>query len=43
MSSSGSDAKKQDQARERYQKLYARRSEFMKEENTGFVWLYLRK
>jgi hypothetical protein len=43
MNASDSDPKKQDEARERYQKLYARRGEFMKEDSMGFDWLYLRK
>jgi hypothetical protein len=43
MNASDGDPKKQDEARERYQKLYAQRGEFMKEDSTGFVWLYLRK
>jgi hypothetical protein len=43
MNSSESDPKKQGEARQRYQKLYSQRSEFMKEDRTGFVWLYLRK
>lgn len=30
-------------ANEEYQKLYQKRSEFMKEEMTGFVWVYLQK
>ena len=30
-------------ASEEYNKVYERRSEFMTEEMTGFVWLYLRK
>ena len=30
-------------ANEEYSKVYRKRSEFMKEEMTGFVWLYLRK
>jgi hypothetical protein len=33
----------QDKAREEYSKLYARRSEFILEERTGFIWLYLQK
>ena len=36
------DPKKRDEA-ERHQTLYNQRSEFMKEDQTGFVWLYLRK
>ena len=43
LNSSDNDPKKQNEARERYQKLYDQRSEFMKEDMTGFVWLYLRK
>ena len=30
-------------SQEEYDKVYGKRSEFMKEERTGFVWLYLRK
>jgi hypothetical protein len=37
------DPKKQNEASERFQQLYEQRSEFMKEDRTGFVWLYLRK
>jgi hypothetical protein len=43
MNSSGDGVKKRDEALERYQKLYERRGEFMKEDSTGFIWLYLRK
>ena len=32
-----------EKANEQYQKVYERRSKFMKEEMTGFVWLYLQK
>ncbi len=39
----GTDQKAQAKAREEYSKVYQRRSEFMHEEMTGFVWLYLRK
>jgi hypothetical protein len=39
----GSDQKAQTKAMEEYQKAYERRNEFMREERTGFVWLYLRK
>ncbi len=39
LSKSNGDAK----AVEEYNKTYQRRSEFMNEEMTGFVWLYLRK
>jgi len=37
------DQKKQRDAAERAQKLYNERSEFMKDDSTGFVWLYLQK
>ena len=40
---SDADEKKQAEAQKRYQELYERRTEFMKEDRTGFVWLYLRK
>ena len=43
LNASRDDPKKQAEARQRYQKLYEQRSEFMKEDRTGFVWLYLRK
>jgi hypothetical protein len=35
--------KAQQQAQERFQKLYNERRNFMKEDRTGFVWLYLQK
>ena len=37
------DEKKQEEAQQDYQELYNQRSEFMKEDRTGFIWLYLRK
>lgn len=37
------DEKKQTKAREEFNKVYNQRSEFMNEERTGFVWLYLQK
>jgi hypothetical protein len=43
MSSAANDPKKQNAAQQRYQRVYNQRSEFMKEDRTGFVWLYLRK
>jgi hypothetical protein len=43
MNSTDNDPKKQNEAQQRYQKLYNQRGEFMKEDRTGFVWLYLRK
>lgn len=43
LNSEAGDPKKQEEAQKRYQKLYAQRDEFMKEDRTGFVWLYLRK
>ena len=35
--------KDRDSARDEYRKVYSRRTEFMHEEMTGFVWLYLQK
>ncbi len=43
LSKSNGDAKAQQKAADEYNKAYQRRSEFMNEEMTGFVWLYLRK
>jgi hypothetical protein len=40
---SNSDPKAQAKAAEEFNKLYNRRTEFMHEEMTGFVWLYLQK
>jgi hypothetical protein len=37
------DAEARKKAQQHVQDLYERRAEFMKEEMTGFVWLYLRK
>lgn len=37
------DAEKQRQAIERYNDVYRKRSQFMQQEMTGFVWLYLQK
>ena len=37
------DEKARSKAIDEYRKLYERRAEFMHEEMTGFVWLYLRK
>jgi hypothetical protein len=43
INAAGGDEKAQAKAREEYQKAYDRRSEFMNEEMTGFVWLYVQK
>jgi hypothetical protein len=43
MQKAGEDEKAQEKAREEFMKVYEKRSEFMNEEMTGFVWLYLRK
>jgi hypothetical protein len=43
MNSASKDEKKQNEARERFQTLYNQRTEFMTEDRTGFVWLYLQK
>ena len=40
---STTDQKKQRERQERIQGLYSQRSAFMKEDRTGFVWLYLQK
>jgi hypothetical protein len=37
------DPKKQAEAQKQFQEVYQRRTDFMKEDMTGFVWLYLRK
>ena len=37
------DASQREKANARYRKVYEQRTEFMKEEQTGFVWLYLQK
>ena len=41
--SSARDAKSRKQAAEEYHKVYGQRAAFMREEMTGFVWLYLQK
>jgi hypothetical protein len=40
---SGTDAAKRSAAQQEYQKHYQKREEFMKEDRTGFVWLYLQR
>jgi hypothetical protein len=40
---SATDAKAREKASGDYNKAYERRTEFMREERTGFVWLYLQK
>ncbi len=42
-SAAGGDEKAQAKAIEEYRKVYSRRAEFMHEDMTGFVWLYLQK
>ena len=37
------DDKTKAKARATYRKVYNKRSEFMKQEMTGFVWVYLQK
>jgi hypothetical protein len=39
----GADEKKQTKANEEFSKVYRQRTEFVREERTGFVWLYLQK
>ncbi len=43
LGSAGNDASAQAKARTEYNNVYNRRTEFMHEEMTGFVWLYLKK
>jgi len=43
LNSAVNDEKKRDKAQQHYQELYNQRSKFMREDRTGFVWLYLRK
>ena len=43
LNSEANDEKKRAEAQQQIQELYERRTEFMKEDMTGFVWLYLRK
>jgi len=43
INSSNDDATKQAEAQKRVQKLYANLASFVREEMTGFVWLYLQK
>jgi hypothetical protein len=40
---SAEDEKVRNEARQRFSKLYSQRSRIMKEDRTGFVWLYLQK
>ena len=43
LSSETADQTKRTKAREEFSKIYNQRTEFMKEDRTGFVWLYLQK
>jgi hypothetical protein len=43
LSQAGNDEKARTKAVEEYNKVYQQRSEFMHEEMTGFVWLYVQK
>jgi hypothetical protein len=43
MNSAVNDETKRNEAQERYQTLYNQRTEFTKEDRTGFVWVYLQK
>jgi len=43
LSSETADQTKRTKANEEFNKIYNQRTEFMKEERTGFVWLYLQK
>lgn len=43
LNSAEADEKTRNEAQQRYQRLYEQRNEFMMEDRTGFVWLYLLK
>ena len=43
LNGTASDPKKQNESQQHYQNVYNQRSEFMTEDRTGFVWLYLHK
>jgi len=43
LSSQTADQAKRTKANEEFSKIYNQRTEFMKEDRTGFVWLYLQK
>jgi hypothetical protein len=43
LNSTVEDEKERNETHQRFQDLYGKRSEFMKEDSTGFVWLYLQK
>jgi hypothetical protein len=43
MNSDKADQAKREKANQEFNKIYNQRSEFMKEDRTGFVWLYLQK
>ena len=43
VNSAANDEAKREIAMQRYQELHKQRAEFMSEERTGFVWLYLQK
>jgi hypothetical protein len=43
LSSETADEEKRNKANQEFNKLYQQRTKFMKEDRTGFVWLYLRK
>src|SRR4029077_3067469 len=43
LSSATADPAKRTKANQEFSKIYQQRSEFMKEDRTGFVWLYLQK
>lgn len=43
INASSADAEKRQKALQKYQGMFSKRSEFLKEERTGFVWLYIQK
>jgi hypothetical protein len=43
MNAAADDQNKRQEAQQRFQEVYQQRTQFVKEDRTGFVWLYLRK
>ncbi len=43
MNSESADQTKRNKANEEFNKVYNQRTQFMNEDRTGFVWLYLQK
>jgi hypothetical protein len=43
LNAAATDPAKQNEAQQRYQQLFNQRNEFMTEDRTGFIWVYLQK